>query len=322
MLLVITHHSLIPSEILRAAILAFHMPLFFVITGLFIKTPALLGELGHFVRNDGVKILSPYFAFGAVYITIMASLQSILTVEKGRLWFLPCLFVAKLYYYLLSWGVKRFFGGGTSARLGMFAFFVLLSWLQCTLDGSRWPFTLAHAFMAAAFIAVGGPIRVGIEKIRQTRHAVKWILMFALLAVCAVTSAVNGDLFNGACLMFVNEYGNYPFMLAAALSGSMASFCFGGILLELGEKANVLGAFSKKVTALLLFLTGNGILVFVTNEKIMATFREMVAILGIPYGWVPFVFTVIVCIFLTYPLSLLANRFLPECVGKSRPLNN
>ncbi len=102
-------------------IYAFHMPLFFVISGYLYKTPA---NLGASVKKKMRTLLVPYFFFGLLYYAIwmfrhyqpggdwVTHLRGVLLISvddvpyESALWFLMALFWAWLFFVLLERFIK------------------------------------------------------------------------------------------------------------------------------------------------------------------------------------------------------------------------
>lgn len=332
-LLVIIHHSPIPSAILRAAILAFHMPLFFAITGLYITPIESTNQFCKTIKEDAKRILIPYIVFELFYFAVDPILYpakvgggdwerilSIIEVRQGRLWFLPCLLVSKLFFYSVSLVLEKQKILKESKEQYKLIFilllFVCLSYIQNILFETRWPFTLAHALMATSFIAYGKLISTYVFNLPKKSFSYKCFVCIGGLVLCAITSAMNGFMYNGACLFYINEYGNYFLMYLAATGGIIASFAFISILFD-GDKVH--NNFSKvKIDRFLLFLGVNGVLTFVVNEQVMGITRKLYEVIGLTYNWPLFVLTVMICIVSVFFLSLPINRYLPIIVGKKQ----
>lgn len=105
-------------------VFSFHVPLFFLISGLFFRAPSNYKDALHKVKGAFFKIIIPYFVFSLIGIVIYAIkwdystdsiISSILDVLLGMrnkvplasLWFLPCLFVVIIYYCIASMITKK-----------------------------------------------------------------------------------------------------------------------------------------------------------------------------------------------------------------------
>ncbi|MCK8584829.1 acyltransferase family protein [Yersinia ruckeri] len=100
-------------------VFTFHVPLFFFISGILVRTPKTNNDVLRLLTNSFKRIMIPYAFFsivGVIFLTIKDDrdfnniLQmiemSILGVRNNTplatLWFFPCLFVVFSYYYLLN----------------------------------------------------------------------------------------------------------------------------------------------------------------------------------------------------------------------------
>ena len=121
-LLVIMGHAGCP-EIPHGIIYSFHMPLFFLLSGLYIQRQCQ-EKMGVYLRKNFKSLLLPYFYFNIIYIafyyvmsvvfhknlldgSVLDNLIGIFvsmrwgTPYHHVLWFLPCLFFAKIMVYPL-----------------------------------------------------------------------------------------------------------------------------------------------------------------------------------------------------------------------------
>lgn len=98
---------------------AFHMPMFFLISGYFFKKPSTVSDVHIALKKRARNLLIPYVIFGAMYYIIwivfvhnedvLSPLRSILLSNTddympigGALWFLTCLFIADAIYNVLN----------------------------------------------------------------------------------------------------------------------------------------------------------------------------------------------------------------------------
>ena len=113
-------------------IYGFHMPLFFVISGFFYKSPESYASVKRIVLKKARTLLIPYFVFGIIYTIVdqfvwkeyglLESIRNILLFPTGTsnklsetslipgesaLWFLMALFVMNLLYILLDLIIKN-----------------------------------------------------------------------------------------------------------------------------------------------------------------------------------------------------------------------
>lgn len=231
MILVLLQHARVPYG---EYILAFHMPLFFVLSG---YTQAVMDKQQRFSRYFAARfcrLVIPYFLFeGANLLLWSASLirhggwqdvteavyaiAACLNTEGytgyyGRLWFLPCMFVSEILFF----AVKKLCRGKRPLTALFSALLLMISWYtSCQLPG-RLPFTLDTAFMAAAFLTAGYCARDLITWLLKETHIVFDILLFAAMSLavhCCIT--FTGSSF----LMYDNFYRPFAWSVVSALCG-------------------------------------------------------------------------------------------------------
>ncbi|WP_415669093.1 acyltransferase family protein, partial [Zobellia roscoffensis] len=247
--LVLAHHS----GILGPYILAFHMPLFFVLSGYILNVKGRKDErfVIHFKKRFN-RLIIPYLLFEALillssiilhygfkalqledvyHIEIGYAVRDILLcLESPRyigainlLWFFPCLFVADLLFFFVKRLINRLFKEGEVHAFPYFIIFValaLLSYLENKFVHIRLPFTLDTSLMATSFIALGYASRKLVDKIyNQTKSFQLGYVIFGLVGVI-FSVKMNTGLF----LMFVNDYGNYFYAMLGAVSGVLFFF--------------------------------------------------------------------------------------------------
>lgn len=232
MLLVLLQHSGVPFG---NWILAFHMPLLFLLSGYTTFLTDRQKPFGVFLKGRILRLIVPYFLFEGlnlaawcISLILQGSWQDLsqavtailaclntegYTGYYGRLWFFPCMFVADILFY----GIRKVCGGKKGAMWCAAAVMLTLSWFTCRRLPYRLPFALDSSCLAAVFLItgflLGGPIR---RLLDSRKKGWDFLLLAALLTVLWF-SVARGRAF---CLMYVNQYGPYFWMMAAALSGS------------------------------------------------------------------------------------------------------
>lgn len=236
MILVIIQHC----HFLSTEILAFHMPLFFVLSGYIFKYKEDCGinykkmNLYEYVRKRFYRIMVPYFCFefisfilafiihhlfallklGDVYMNLdlkAAIFDSITCIPSSsymgiipHLWFFPCIFVADIFLIL----IKKYLNVNI---LYPIVGSLLLSYSTQFLS-FRLPFNIDTAFMGLFFLFMGYHFNCLITKAVQMKGGILSILSIPLF-LYLVTK--NGEAF----LMFTNSYGNYLYAIPAAILG-------------------------------------------------------------------------------------------------------
>ena len=167
-LVVLGHFGLPP--LVHRYVFAFHMPLFFFVSGL-LYDARKYHTLGSFLRQRWHTLLIPYFCFSALLylywllgprlvgdpenLTIPAW-KPLLGILYGNgfgtwmrhavpLWFLPCLFVTEVCYFLLQRQTNP------PRRLGALVLLGLVGWLDSLYMPIRLPWGFDVALVAVVF---------------------------------------------------------------------------------------------------------------------------------------------------------------------------
>ena len=202
-----------------------------------------------YIKNKFMRLVVPYFTFEILNLIIycigcvikhrsLPGIESIISIITcinngymglyGRLWFLPCMFVADLYL----WVILRFVRNNKFAQIISVLILFALSFITVKLIPFRLPFTIDTALFAAAFIMLGylfgNSIRVLIDKGNDVYKVILTIGMLLYL-VYAVYST------NDKVYMFINSYGEYTVSICAAIAGSTAFFILGSYLYRVVE---------------------------------------------------------------------------------------
>lgn len=246
-LVVLGHASLIGH--LNQVLYSFHMPLFFIISGMLFKPHPLKELLGKKAR----RLLVPYLTFASLTFIYWALLErrlrpgnysvpeafiNIFLARGGSeynpydvvLWFLPCLFVTELLFAGVHMMVQRLSTRSVmlptvAIVLSAVGFFLLGGLLQ-SFHLPRLPFTTDVVPFAYGCYAIGWLIRPCIPRMQQVANTggiVRWImllpagLLFAFTAVLTLRTGLKVD-FNNAIVSSV------PLLVVTAVAGSAAMF--------------------------------------------------------------------------------------------------
>jgi len=146
-------------------IYSWHMPLFFILSGFFIKTDKNLIDL---ISKDWKRLMIPYFIFSALAIAIESvkrfglrretldyinelqavfvwmDMEHLINSYAFVLWFLPTLFFSKIFYYLVVKKISNLlFQLCVFISLFLFSFYINL------------PFALSNAMNSVVWIFIG-----------------------------------------------------------------------------------------------------------------------------------------------------------------------
>lgn len=162
-LLVVFAHTLYEGR-LQHTIYQFHMPLFFVLSGMVLRVPASAQELRAAVCKRAYTCMVPFWIWGIFFMPVRpnrllrllyGSWQELIRTETvPALWFLPVLFLASVWCEVLLFAVRnrrypRLFVPGAAALLFTAGFALPPLWRV------GYPFGLDISFVAAGFMLLG-----------------------------------------------------------------------------------------------------------------------------------------------------------------------
>jgi acyltransferase len=232
--LVFLGHTNLSNNNLQKYIYSFHIPLFFLISGLFFQQKQISQGFLPFIVQKVKTRLIPYISFGLITYFIWLP-QMILKrhgiyqglqpatdnlyrpligmvygigandwlIHNANLWFLPCLFVTEILYFCSQW---------ITTRLYVSIFFAmvlsLIGYLDSIYLSIRLPFGFDVALTAFVFYSVG----------YMSRDYLLYRQLKIQYALLCFTIGIIASYYNSRIDMMENHYGNYILFYLAALS--------------------------------------------------------------------------------------------------------
>jgi len=329
----------------RQFVTSFHMPLFFILSGMIIRvTGEETREMGVIVKRKLRSIAIPYAVFSVL--CLFVELLCITVLKKGEwsvlaehlfatvclsgasvFWFLPALFFGELIFLGVRKKTSKAVCGITTVLMVTVAYVGLLgvNYLQGNCDntvGYTYLFLFLRAvlriFFSAAFVAAGYFGYSLIEKFLREKNVegVKktgkiWLGLLLGIVLTAVTLLVSQR--NGITDMNYMVYNNILLYLVTSLCGSGAIVLF----------SCVLECFWKTIPIRICMYYGrNSLVVMMTH----APFYIMYIAAKITYGVNDYLFPlgqVLLCLCMTVgvlvieiPVIELMNRCLPFLLGR------
>ncbi len=242
-ILVVLGHLEFISSPLRFWIVSFHMPMFFIISGML--TQMIHEEQRDFktlIKRKWSRMMIPYIWFSILYFFIeliyfrltglddwytvwMNVWQSICLHGVSVLWFLPAIFFGELLFLFIRKKLSHPFTILTVVILTgiMYGANWGLAWLNM-LYGTNVPFVMLHYFLvmvircffSMAFIAIGYYLYFLLDKLK-TSHVFELLIGIGCLLLNIILSQKNG----GVDLHFL-VFGNPFLYFIIAVLGSMA----------------------------------------------------------------------------------------------------
>ena len=320
--LVVLGHTL-RGSICQRIVYSFHVPTFFFLSGMTCR-----GD--HFskrIKSDFIRIMIPYYCFGIISILVFYFLgtfvagkfdlaintslggnlwELIFACPKGNrmkfnmpLWFLPCLFVTKLLYYVLY---KLCKGSQIAVLLSSFAC-AILGFIYVRYIGIRLPFNISVALKMLAFFSLGRCFFLTLpllEKVQFTRlktllSGTTILLITGIIATLSPKVNYSGDTFP-----------NIVSFLATATLG-----CLGICFISMGIDSNKFLESIGQRTLSVLVMHKFPVLFFQTVGPFVSLLRYPDSFLGIASAAIISALAILLCIV----AELLIRRICPFVFG-------
>lgn len=299
-------------------IYSFHMPLFFLLAGIFHSSKS---EYSIFLKNKTKALLVPYFSFSIILflfwmvigrkfgeatikntpishslfgILIGRSIDGISSTEWGpSLWFLPCIFLTANLFYFIGKLSKKYIVLINILFIGLN---IILSRVL-TID---LPWSLPIVSIALPFYSFGYLFK---DKIQEKKIDSKYLLGTLLLFILSVLTHKT----NGKIEMSENEYNNILLFLLAGVSGSL--FLINIVKLIPSEKFKWMS-----------FLGVNTLILLAFHAKAMTIIKLIWVLIlkqELVEGTLPLsIFYSLIQVLLLLPLIVIINRWMPFTLGK------
>jgi acyltransferase len=243
-ILVVYGHAL-SAQSLRFIIYSFHMPLFFFLSGL-VFTYRPEERVWHFIKKNAKNILIPYVVFAFLsfllwFVTRDVSMQEaqkqFLSIFYGNgnngllafnniLWFLPCLFITRVGFYILTrFSIKTNFLLSFLCILSLVAYGFSLFFPQWKLF-----FGIETALTAIVFFGLGYYWTTIPEHVVKNVNKYSWALLVVFTVLCVAFAVLNFDLHGLQVDMRQNRLNNYAYFYLAAFGGIGAIMCVSFLL--------------------------------------------------------------------------------------------
>jgi len=301
---------------------AFHMPMFFFITGYFYKTKSM--STLEYVIKKAKSLIVPYISFAifhsVFYIILYKSfsiqfLYHILLINTdgmpitGALWFLTALFFVDILYYLLD----KYLKDNVVCFTIVVIFMVLIGTLVPKMTGLRLPWAIDVSLVSIGFCHIGRLI--GNKKIPHADFVANLNSIFTFLVIIAFS-----------VLVFVNGYVN----MRTADYAIVPLFWINSISLIIGW-LNLARIVDNKLTSLhvlgwiiteMKFIGKNSIIYLCLNQFTILILNlivdKMVSLTGItiPYIIISIVFLILTLIILHILYELFDKTKLIIMIGR------
>lgn len=311
-LVILGHVKIDPAA--EKYIYSFHMPLFFMISGMTYRSGKYAG-LASFVKDKAKRLLIPYFSLNLLMFPLWYCNNRILSHSTRRIrdgllgvllsndkikplcfagstWFLTTLFLVSLLFYLCD----RFSGGDRKKLAISVGILGAMGYAGSAIENYPAPWHADTALTAVVFYFLGYLFMQNLPRI-TTFLSVRRRSLLTVFILFSTGFVLH--FFNKQPSMNGNKYGSVSLFYICAVCSSLA-----WILAVMKLPGNKLFSFIGENTILYLGLHSG----FIRSAKIFFPFEN-------GSGWQP-VLLAVVLYFLLIPFCLLINRVLPFVAGK------
>ena len=330
--LVIMGHaaSNLATPMWRLVIYSFHMPVFFLVSGMVMSPPEVKerGSLRTFLVKNFKALLVPYIIWAAIYswfsfknlALMLYGTFEILTETHSltSLWYLPVLFLGRLWAEMLFRALqpvtkyKRVWIAVAAAVF--FAVGLMLPHPHPTSGTGfiGYPLGFDLSLMAAAYILVGCLLLPVVKRLREARLSMITLGLILSLGLLTCGILLKGDSMVLDSMAF-KGHNTLPTFLLNAFSGSAAVLMLAIILYRTSVWHNPV--LNKRT---LLFIGQNTIGIYLLHKNFL---QEVVIGSFSSMGWtepqalVAFVSAIITLTFAYFGVKVI-NRYIPQLIGR------
>lgn len=318
MILVILGHINFANQGIKAWIYAFHMPVFFFVTGYVLNIEG--SGFRVFVDKYFKRLLIPYFIWALIFakltipnllLVLYGSYASIVKAGSlSSLWFLPVMFIAVVLFFLTKTVLRHLSFDKPWVNLVLCAA-AFVSGVSIPRIGQGYPWSINVSLVAYSFLVLGALLRPYMEGIyRRLEKKNVWMVAGASLLFFAGTMLYKLNIpEQGNVLMGNARYGNPAFFAVTSVCGVLLLFTL-SVLLDF---------VSRKELGFLSFVGQNTLCIFAVQKPIIRCFNSLFHHVHVPDG-VALVSTTLGTLLISCAICLIVNRFAPVIVGKQAML--
>ena len=309
---VILGHILPKESVLKQYIYSFHMPMFFILTGIVLKHKEN-EKLLFFIKKQFIKILIPYIIFAMIFsngtfkafcwILYGNRTTLIFADTNSSLWFLPCLFLANIIVKIMIMLLKN----NTSKLLIVSMFFMGIGFLLNNIDIKYGiPFELDNALIAVFFIIVGYFVKNNNKLFKKIINSWSCFIFLGLNIIFAFLNKIE----TGYVLMADGIYGNFIFFVLGALLGSVFWIKIADLIVE-----------KIKYRKFLLFFGVNTLTIMCIHKFLIQVFDIINGVLKIG-GAIEIIVELLFVLIMSALIIPIINKYVPNLVGKNENVTN
>lgn len=317
-------------------IFSFHMPFFFIISGMLMAVKGDKENPGDFVKKRFHSIMIPYFWFSLIYIgivlyslliskvvplkTLFIQLWYVLGMYgMNVLWFLPALFAAEILFVFITKHFKT--KKSIPVMLILLAVAIAVNQLRLLLPNNNeiyervneFVITLIRPVFTCSYILIGSLLYKGIERIKSRLSDTRLFLIISLPLLFVINFYINT--LNRPVDFRSMVLNNYFFYYVSSISGSLFLIFLCMLL-------------SKAASFKLLNYYGVNSLTFMAVHNNSAIMRlSLIASMYVNQyltrarGYICYLIVVLIYLIYVTVTIWLINRFFPFLTGRSKKQN-
>lgn len=311
---VLLGHTVTSDTETKQFLYAFNMPLFFVLSGIFMKDGTNTG-IKEFVIKKLWLLMLPYLLWGLIYLEL--SPKNLVLLAYGSrgalggahsltsLWFLPVMFLGYIYNLLYDKITHYIRIDSIIKGLLAIALFFVIGFCIPNSGAYGLPWGLGVAFVAAAFMKIGQISKTVISRLADAESITLIVGLVISIVVFSVTynystSSVGYILMADAC------FGN-PFIF-------VGNAILGSIMVVLAALLIDRVSFRKKE---LLYVGQNTLGLFLVHKPLVNAGAKVANAIHIGQNFIPMSIAISIgCLAISSFIVWLINRYLPVFFGR------
>ncbi len=296
----------------KAWLYAFHMPLFFILSGMFLKPS---NDFRAFIDKRVRRLIVPFLIWGLIFAEF--SFKNLLCVCYGShqtlyiahslssLWFFTVLFVA---YIMAELVINRCKGSAILPKLLWGGVGMAVGFLLPKIKHG-YPWGVNIAFVAFGFMMVGKCVFDLFLRVREMNNT---RLILTTCVLCLMTLGAMCNIPSSGYINMANaEYGNPFLFLLFALVGS-AFVLSVSILIERVKMG--------RANKWLLYVGQNSLTIMILHKPIISLCVKLMLRVELPYSVCLLIVTFVTLLLCCVGIWLL-NRYVPQIVGRNENSN-
>lgn len=301
----------------------FHMPIFFFLSGYLFNIKGSKNLKDFFIKKTK-SLLVPYFMFSLInyYFWAIAyksvnspipetqltlfkgifTFNTIISPFKGVQWFLTCLFLVEIMFYMIIKIIKN-----NEFILGFVLFlFSLAGYFYSSIINVRLYWGIDTALTALVFYGIGYLFhKTNTSKIKSFIFSPSLYKILILLIISIISTFLN---------QYVNlrtlQYGNYFLFYLSSITSIIMYIMLSEYICRC-KKIN-----NSKLYMYLLYIGRNTIVILVLNQLFIQLLGKLTKHITIISGDIRNIISAVIVVILMMPTAYVLNRYLPFSIGK------